>query len=953
MVIDPRMLSSMGPEVINGQVADKALDLLDILNKVTGSQGFGNKTFSVLDGELSSDLSLGVYNIEADTDQRPWAADQVVYFQSTPQRLSQIQKTLNDNLVKIQDDISSNIGSLFDLIHKSKAEGGLDIEGQINLAKETLQGQSGLQELLSAGGDLENIIKNLLTNDAAIDVIVDRLFENFRLSISRLNRDIFALLDDGDNNYSNGSTDTARYLITSNDGTALVVDTVDQVFDIRVQKMKSAHEEQFGLGSWDNDIQDQTIFGLIGSWFQQGSLALSQDLINHIIDDKHLSEEDLAKFTKQGQFLALYDTPSFIQMASSYYGTTGDLYGTVTALYKDNLALTSPKYFKDERTVRDIIAGKNHDIKESNSSSIFRSAGDQIRGAGQGVIDLLGGGFSKLSRNDFEGFARGNPILLIEELEKRKQSASAEDLVKINDQLGKLRKFNSLKIDSLIRFYTMKHDRIKSGLEDKKQSHSSDEEFEDKIAELQQLKLGNVDDIDLYNKYPELALGETPVSFSELSLDSVTDVNLEVKNPHTALYATELLQANKMNANYSMRELPKAGADGSIPEETQMAPPLVSPTLLSGVVAAVGNQILYKAFDLLNNPDIPNEEWLHDQNKILKSIDDGIASGVLAADTTAGQQFLMTMKDAFKNVFKQFLINDLSEQKVHMDSAREAVEALTVLGTNSSSSSSPLNPNSIDSSEISTKLNQISQALDHNLLDGNNLIKNIGLGNIKKYLEQLTPNLQNQINNLTQQISQVEQGLIVGDLAVLNANLSQLRDLLAQNNDLLHGNDKIGQKFDHYVGEALSGLNAGALPPGQDPLDFLNSQSAEIIQNYKNSTIGYGNKVVNHLSKDSDENGDLDIIEQFKVILASDTALDLNNDGENDFKTIQNTINALGGLSKKMSTDLFGSEDPKPGNYMQQDIKRLIKLMYVMNMLEWGDWEYRMLEGDLSRYAVE
>ncbi len=58
-----------------------------------------------------------------------------------------------------------------------------------------------------------------------------------------------------------------------------------------------------------------------------------------------------------------------------------------------------------------------------------------------------------------------------------------------------------------------------------------------------------------------------------------------------------------------------------MPEDTTMAPPQVSPTILSGVIAAIGNQILYKANDLIYNSKIPDSNWVDNNVTILKDID--------------------------------------------------------------------------------------------------------------------------------------------------------------------------------------------------------------------------------------------------------------------------------------------------------------------------------------------
>lgn len=943
MVIDPRMLPSMGPEVINGQINDKTMDLLDILNKVAGNQGFGTKTLTLLDGALSSDLSLGVYNIEPDADASPWANNQIVYFQSTPQRLSQIQSLLTTNLNRIQDDIVDNVNSLFDLIQKGQAEGGLDIENQINAIRSQLETKTDLKDILDTGGQLEDTIRTLLTDDSAINTIVDKLFEKFRLSVGRLNQEIFALLDDGDADFSDGSTDMPRYIVAQSNGTAQVVDTIDEVFNLKVAALQASYETQYGAGTWTQELQNQNLFTIIGSLFQGNSLQLSEDLVNYIIADKDIPEEDLALFKTSSQFSRLYDLPSFIQAASNFYGTSGDLYATVEALYKDQIEATTPKYFNDARTVRDIITGKADNMDSSNINSLFRSAGDQVTEAALGVIDLLGSGFSKLSRNEFESFVRKNPILLIQALEDKKaNSSNNSEIFLINAQIKRLQSFNSRKIATLIRYYSDRQARGESPL--------SQEEYEQAITELKQLQKGKSEDIDLYNNFPELSLEELESPIVDINLDDVINVTLDVANAHSALYAMENIQASKMNSTYDQRQLPQASQDGSMPDDNSIPPPLVSPSLLSTVISAVGNQILYKAYDLLNNPDVPDESWLVNQNSILKSIDEGLASGELAPGTTAGQQFLATMKAAFKDVIKKFVIDDLTAQKAAVDNARDGIQSIGVLEANDPFSTDLPNQNPIDINAIQNSFAQIDQALGGDLLNDNNYINKNGLGNVKKYLTDLSPNIQNSINAVMDQISQINQGLIFGDLAALNSQLASLQNLLASNNDLLNGNGKVGQVFSSYINKALNGK---PIPPGQDPFDFFQSQEEDIVQAYKDALLVYSDKAVNHLSENSDQFGDTDIEEAFKAALASDTVLDLNGDGENDFKTIENTIGALGNLSTKLSTNLFGTDEAKPGDYTKQDIKRLIRLMYVLDMLEWSDWEYRTLEGDLSRYAVE
>ena len=935
--------------------------LLDILNQVTGTKGKSVREIETIYNGSSSNLTLSTYDIEADYNAQAWEPGKRVYFQSTPQRLALIQQKLQENLNKIESDITSNIGALFDLIEKNSAAGGLGIEASLGVGEDILINSNNENEILQAGADLEQTISNLLTSDAALDTIINAFIAKFTLDIQRLDNEIFNLLDDKDGNFSNGSTDAsaAKYIVISKNSPALIADNINQVFDA---VFKTPYEDDHGTGSWTNKTEKTLLY----NFFQKGTLNLSPGLIDKIIEDKAISEEDLAGITKQSQFLGKYNYTEFLALAGTYYGTSGDTDATIKQLSLDHLEAITPKYFEDNRTLQDILSGKATNNDSSNINRAFQSASGQIKSAAESAIQLLGSGFDKIPRNNFETFVRNNPILAIDHLETQKASLSnPQDIAIVDNKIKTLIEFNKREVASQIQWYTEKNKR---STDPDAITHNNE------ILDILQgndgilSKLNNYNSsssaaeiIELYNSSSELKLETLDLSngeaFNDAALDQIITSGLKIQNVHKALYANEMLEAGKLNANHSGKKLAEPAADGTIPESKEIAPPSVSPTISSGIIAVIGNEILHKANSLINDSSIPDSAWLTTNSTILKNINDRIPT-LNDPTATAGKVFLDNLRIVFRDVIKQFVTSDVQNFKDSVDKAKIAINSQDTLVGDSSII--------LDSNNTDTNLNNIEQALNGDIFAGTNFIHKAGLGKVKPYLDDVvqTSKLQINITNtainvLTGQIQNKLQEIAGStdpdEILILQAELQALQNALQaqqdqltiqqnrldQTNDLLDKPGKIKDLFKQLNDNVSSVIDLN------NPLDVIKSA---LLDNYKTKLQTYSDKLTDHFRDDTDANGVTNIEERFQNALV-DTSLDLNQDGINDFRNIQDTIDKISELGNNMA-DVFGSKEKVNGDMKQQSIKRLILMMFVMSMLEYSDWEYNKAEADLSRYAV-
>ncbi len=1029
--VDPRANPSVGTEFVSGQITDKALALLDILNQVTGTKGNNVKQFDIIeDGHVPSNLTLGVYNVRAGIN--AWEANQLVYFQSTPQRLSLIQQKLQANLNKIQDDITSNISTLFDLIQKPSGQGGLGIQDQLDAAEGILSTASG-DSISSTGNNLEQRIIALLTDDSpggALDKIIDAFIANFSLDFGRLDSEIFDLLDDKDGVFSsdgNGedSTDAsaAKYLVSfGTDKPAMLVDSINKVFDII---FKSQHEEAHGIGTWTSDVEQNALSNFVGNLFNKGSLNLDPGLIDAIITDKNISNDELSKITQQGQFFQKYSFQDFLSFASDYYGTSGDTDATIKQLTLNHLQSITPQYFDDNRTLQDILSGKsNNNYDDSNLNRVFQSAGDQVKEAASSAIELLGTGHKALSKNSFEDFVKNNPILMVQYLENKDDPA-------LKDEIQQLIEFNTRAVESQIQYYTESNKRLQKDEVANAVQIQHNQEMLDILqgpdgqggilAKLQEYDGSNVSASDIINLYnsstldPELQLGSIDISkINEAALSNIIKNGLDVQNVHAALYANEILEAGKLNANYTARELPKMSDSGEMPEDKTVAPPEAAPTILSGVIAAIGNQILYKANDLLRNPNIPDSNWVSNNVGILEDIDSQIESGTITAGTTAGKAFLDNLKSAFRGIIKQFVTSDVQSFKDSVDQAKTAIASEKVLAGS--------NPNILDSNDTENNLNEIEFALTQDIFVAANFINKAGLSNVKVYLEDIVNQLDdtdytteiqqqqalinsikvshdlrtskknklenelnsidqttiNDANDLLQTLSELpldQQNQLINDLGssdptiVTNAinsiisfaqtEIDQLKTNQKQaetQKDQLEVNQSSLDRANHLLNDqgGVNGLAAKLTSDVNSVLDPNNPPSdikAALLDNYRTKLEDYSNKLTDHFNDDSNGDGTKDIEQIFKDTLVT-TGLDLNHDGINDFQNIQSTIDKISELGDSV-TNIFGSKAAQEGGVNQQSIRRLILMMFAMSILEYSDWDYNKTQADMSNYAVE
>ncbi|MDD9898287.1 MAG: hypothetical protein OXU45_04710, partial [Candidatus Melainabacteria bacterium] len=201
-------------------------------------------------------------------------------------------------------------------------------------------------------------------------------------------------------------------------------------------------------------------------------------------------------------------------------------------------------------------------------------------------------------------------------------------------------------------------------------------------SELKRVDPSNIADVkDLYQRYDFLELADTTgLVIDSDALSEAVEASIQSPNAHAALYASELLEAGKINARFYNRKLPEASQDGSFGEDNQLAPPQISPTTGSAALAAIGNRILSLANGVLYEADLPGKEWVQDKAQIIASIGDKISDPNLAF-SSAGAVFLNQLREGFKTTIRSFF-NTHSSSKNKIDDAKTVYKYIKNLKQN-------------------------------------------------------------------------------------------------------------------------------------------------------------------------------------------------------------------------------------------------------------------------------
>jgi hypothetical protein len=975
--LDPRAKEKITTEAVSGVITDRAIQLLNMLNNAIGAEGqIGTVASQIVFNDGTGDRTETLSNrlISPSADQAKWKEDERIYFQATNKRIDTIADELQEGLNGIKNDLVSNITNLFNLLEEK--------EGTIDALEQAVMNAQTIEELFAAQQALEAETQRILTSDEALEAMVNIFFESFNLSIEKINSEIFDKLHDFDDDYSNDSTniENEKFFyqrtyalpgdVAGKARSALIINNVDELFERILEDQRILHEDTNGAGTYNQALEDFFVTTTVQIKFTQGNLKLSDDIIARIILDKNISIEDQANITNMQQFIELIDK-DFDQLIE--YTGISDRQAAINSLFKDDLKITTPKYYKDERTIYDILNGKNNDPNNGNTKDmIFSSVNSQMKNVAQSVEDLMSKGFGKVSGSNLQSAIRANPFAAIEYLEKQKTNQTGILLELVNEQIDILTGRQVLDISNHIEELVQEGRALQGA-----NNQARIDEINVLIGKLTEIK----DQIRLYDAsqntdtkarlaeiYPEMANFSFSDTLEFNTFTNALDLETKFSKAPKTLYVMENTESGQKNTEYYTRKLPEIKADGSIPEETMPIPPLLSPTPLSAVVARIGDELIKKSKALVNGDDIPTTQWMESNTSTLLTINNNLAS---LGRNSAGEAFLNNLRANFKGVIKDFfnanigLKNTQDDIKSELESTIERQQELTAL-----------NGSGFDlaSQTLGTNLISIENALTGNVKSGVNFINRAGLEQTQVYLNQNIDalddvNYEQEIDNRLDEIGLINDKIRDGSatqedydrLAIVQNQITGLRrdeNNLEKAQELLYGtgsrtNPQAGSILDlvNNFNNSINNLirNNGGLGQGQSKSDFLNKLEDDKTTEFKDAVKAYSDSLTN-FEVDKNADGQSDIIDTFKASL-DQTSLDLDANGENDFVDIQNMIDKLGLLSENI-VNTFGGIDPNTGGIDQQGIRRLILLMFVFSMLEAGDWQARKDDSEVERYAI-
>lgn len=738
----------------------------------------------------------------------------------------------------------------------------------------------------------------------------------------------------------------------------------------------------------DFNVLDDHIEGLLAN----NKLKLNQTMIEMIIAENNISADDLKKFKKSTDFLKLVSYNKLIEMAKTHYGV-GNKNDALVKLFQDDIAINTPRYYEDQRSVYDLLNGKNNDHSNTdNVNSIFASLEDQIKGLGESTKYLFSQGFDKLPRNNLQKYLRDNPLAALEFLESQGATLTGEDRDKLNDNIdrmiGRLQRIVGDKIgasDTKAQEAKLRIKELEAFIKSPSAlPHNIDlanaeiarlngviaeeltkaEELVPILKTISEYKFGDNAKLAAIKSAVAGKFDFEPMP-SNVTLDQVyaeIGEDAQFYNAHKALYASELMEASKINARFQGKKLPEPRADGTLPEDDAPIPPTIGPSPLSAVIASIGNQTLVRAQELIDKEDHPDTDWINNQSSFISNLNQELQT---LPTSTKGQLFVQALKETFIPIIKKFLENKSDSKniadtaKADLQSNQVTMKKLQIIrGTGSGFD--------FDNGNLDARLAQIESDLPElmnpaNININSNKISKVGLNDTKTFLLDTIANLQNAILNADE-----------------STNINDLLRQLEKTKDLLYGDS--GNASNPATGSIVERLNTftgdvnnacSGKPNGMSDYDYLHNQSVDLMNNYKEAIINYSNDLT---SVDDDDN--FDIEQAFKDAIDTaasdfdgdgdlDPALDTDANGINDFQDLKNLANAIaGGVNSLAGTmqNVFGSReqtseiDPITGQVKsgikQQDIRRLILLMFVFSMLEAGDWDFRRNDAEIDRYAV-
>lgn len=943
--LDPRARPNIGVEAVSGSLTDRALALISVLNGTMGYEGMGTK---VLTDDLGKTETLGLYNIDQDYQ---WQGKQAFYYQSSVLRIEEIQNQLSRNLNKVQDDLSKNVSGLFDIL-KNKNTGLENYKQAIIDAKNT-------EDLEKASQALDKELDKLFTSDEALNTIINEFFGKFNFNISRMNDEIFSLLDDNDADFADGSTDQANIIyllpVSNSQGTTIV-----KLKGIDALRARIFEESQKTISNFD---QDTFVKLQVEANFAQSKLKISNELIDKLIEKNIVSKEQLNSFISISDVFNRVGFANLLSAADDLYGTTGQ--ATYNKLFDEHINFGTPKYFEDKRSLLDVIKGKTEDNPYDPQSKIFLGLGDQINAVNYGVESLFKFGYDQNPKSELQQNIRNSPISAIVYLESLKDNLDEASKSEMNTYISKLldrqKKTISYGIEQINKSESPDKDARTNALRDilrlldnysQNPNKALSLEIKNKIKD-QTIAInhkGNLEEVALFENY----------DFANISLkDFYANIDKETKllNPHRQLYAMEQKEADKMNTQAQGQKLPEAREDGSLPRSNLPIPPNIGPTILSAVIGRIGDVMIDQAALKALNPDLPDQKWFDDNIASLKTINDNLSR---LGSSSAGEAFVKSLIKNFKDILIGFYQKNNPLKITKEKLAKELVDI-----TDANQKLQVLLPNTVY--EINSDpqyLDNIEKALDQNLFDNNNFINSFGLTNTKKYLTLVIDSLDDidypkaiqvnydQISDLSDQINKLHPEQDSDKINQLQAQIDNLAaDILKlqKDSDNLDKATKLYKPVFKLESDYRSAVEKFTKdkPSSQSDEEFLQALELSKQDEYRQASLDYARSITD-FEYDGDQDGKKDLEVIFKNSLTQ-ANLDLDKNGKNDFVDIQGIIDNIGHLANNIK-DTFGSKQAVKGDISKQGLRRLILLMFVLSLIEPSDWESRRQDADLTKY---
>lgn len=399
-------------------------------------------------------------------------------------------------------------------------------------------------------------------------------------------------------------------------------------------------------------------------------------------------------------------------------------------------------------------------------------------------------------------------------------------------------------------------------------------------AELDAVKLG-------FDKHEFLSLDDgSSISIDEDALDDAIDTVVRAPNTHVALYTSELLESGKINSRFISRKLPQANEDGTLPEDNQIAPPQISPTPASAALAAIGSKILNKANNVLHETSLPDENWVTDRTELLGDINSRID-----ADTSPGEVFFNELKTAFKDIL-QDVLNSHNGPRAAADDAKliyrftKNMDKDGTIGGDYNRTMTDIEA-ALDSLGGTTNAEDAADLIFLDNYRGENYFKSHGLGKIQNTLQTISS------LPLASEVDEDYEGETI-DLATRN----RANALLNGTSSAANGNPRIS------ISTLITHLEAEqARILAEIPSTITGSDEHRLHEYSQQLTKDFADGLIN----------DPTIQSNFQTRLEetlTTTSFDLNNDGENDFQSIQNVIDGIDDIADQV-TSVFGEKYDK------------------------------------------